>query len=1102
MKNKSFYYHFIVLCFLSLATFANPVNIDVQDNEVILFISDKYGPIVGANVVNMANSTGGISDADGRVVLKNVGIGEKILVSFIGYYSQEIGFTGKKNIYVTLVEDNKLLDEVVVVGYGTQKKVNLTGAVDQVGSEVFKGRTVANVTQMLMGAVPNLNINLSDGKPNRSASLNIRGTTSIGQGGNALVLIDGVEASIDMLNPNDIESVSVLKDAAAASIYGARAPYGVVLITTKNPTKGKTKISYSANLTLQSPTAVPDIVTDGYTWAEHFYKSYNAYHHNTPSGINKTQQFSIAWLEEYKRRKDLGDFGTVVSDGSWGTTAGRYVYFNEGLDVYDLLYKDKVFSHTHNLSASGSNDRFDYFLSARYYYYDGLFNSDKQTDQYSKLSFRLKTGYQMYDWLRIANNIEFGYDDYYMPMTYVDGVGNIWSNLQTEGFPSSPLFNPDGTMTYTGASSLGDFLYGKSGQVKKNKIIRNTTSFKAKFLQNRLRINADFTFSEKLYNQHIKKVKTKFSKTEGVIETLPGTQSYISETNRNSSYLSTNIFTEFEDVFAKKHYFKAMVGYNYEQYQVKQLYGYNDDLLTEDVDDINLAMGLENRAVSSSWSKWKMLGFFSRINYVFNDRYLIELNGRFDGSSKFPSNQRWAFFPSVSAGWRVNEEKWFNVSPNLISNLKVRGSYGALGNGSVSAYAYDEVFSIRTSGRIFNGVTPKYTSIPTEIPKSLTWETAKTFDIGLDLGVLDNHLNITVDYYTRKTQNMYTQGPTLPDVFGAVSPKGNFADMTTNGFEISVEWNDHFKLANKPFSYSIKATLADYQSTIDKFNNTSKNFGTLNYPDYYGNYYNGMKVGEIWGYVCNGLWQTQEEIDLAEAKAKAAGQRYYMPGIPTSKDKKLRPGDIKIEDLNGNGYIDTGANTIDNPGDRKIIGNTEPRYIYSFNLNADWNNIFISAFFQGVGKQDWYPFSESGAFWGQYNRPYNQIPKWHMGNYWTEDNPDAYLPRYTGYYYPFYKGNFVANTRYLQNVAYLRLKNLQIGYTFSRSIVKRFGLSSLSIYFTGENLWTWSPLYKHTRDIDVVNVHGSDIDLSNNNVGDGNNYPSMRSFSLGINMSF
>lgn len=347
---------------------------------------------------------------------------------------------------------------------------------------------------------------------------------------------------------------------------------------------------------------------------------------------------------------------------------------------------------------------------------------------------------------------------------------------------------------------------------------------------------------------------------------------------------------------------------------------------------------------------------------------------------------------------------------------------------------------------------------------------------------------------------MIVAGPTVPDVFGASSPKGNYADMSTYGYELSVEWRDAFQVAGKPLNYSIRATLADYYSTIDKYNNAQKTLSTNNNQSASGNYYEGMRIGEIWGFVSNGLWQTQEEIDKAEAAAKAAGQKYYNPLMQTSKTYKLYPGDIKFEDLNGNGYIDRGKNTVDDPGDRKIIGNAAPRYIYGFRLALDWNGIYANAFFQGVGKQDWYPSGEASIFWGQYNRPYNQMPKWHQGNYWTEDNPNAYLPRYTGYYSPLYGGTSRANTRYMQNVAYLRCKNIQVGYNFPKSITEKLHMQQLGIYLSGENLFTWSPLYKHSKDLNVSNIYGTDAEFSSS--GDGYNYPMMKSISVGLNVTF
>lgn len=1053
-------------------------------------VTDEKGePIIGATVMQKGTSKGTITDVNGHFTL-NVPEGSTLEISYIGYQTNLVH--AKVNKDIILSPDTKALDEVVVVGYGTQKKANLTGAVDQVTSKTFDGRGNANVTQMLQGAIPNLNLTLSDGAPTRSATYNVRGTTSIGSGGSALVLIDGVEGDPQYINPEDIESVSVLKDAASAAIYGSRAPFGVVLITTKNAKQGKPQINYSGNFTFESPTSIPDLVTDGYTWAEHFYEAWYNSKHSDPSGINKTQQFSTAWLQEYKERKEKGNFGTIVSDGSWGLTKGRWVYFPENVDYYGMLYRNHVFAQSHNLSVSGSDGKFDYYLSGRYYNYGGLFDSPQNSDNYVMYNTRLKVGYQIYHWIKITDNIDMSRTRYRMPLTYSEGGGNIWRNIDDEGHPSSPIWNPDGTMTYSAVYSIGDFLYGKSHRIYINDYVRNTFGVNTSFFKNTLRLNADFTYRNQNYNCTAIRIRTPYSRTKDLMETISGTQSYISENPTNTIYIANNEYGEYENTFGK-HYLNVLLGFNYEQSRYKAMYAYNDNLLTENVVNINLAMGTDNKAITGSWSRWRTIGGFSRLNYIFDERYLLELDGRYDGSSKFPNGQRWGFFPSISAGWRVISEPWFKVSPKYLSNLKLRISYGSLGNGNVSPYSYDETFSIY-KGRIINGRIISYTSSPSPIPTSLTWEKARSANLGLDIGAFNNHLNITADIYKRKTIGMYTVGTTLPDVYGASSPKGNNADLTTKGYEIIVTWNDSFNLYNKPFHYNIRATLSDYSSVIDKYNNSSYSLGTNNSP----NYYKGMKIGEIWGFICNGLYQTQTEIDADEASAKAAGQSYYNPLMQTSSNYKLYPGDIKIQDLNGNGYIDRGANTLQDSGDRKVIGNAEPRYIYSLNFGADWNGIFFSAFFRGVGKQDWYPSSES-FFWGQYNRPYNQLPKWQLDNYWTEDNHNAYLPRYTGYYGPFYGG--IANTRYLQNVAYIRLQNLQIGYNLPSLLINKFGAKKMSIFLSCENLWTWSPLYRHTKDIDVCNIYGSYSDTGSDQ-GDGNNYPTMKSVSLGLNITF
>lgn len=1070
-------------------------------------VTDEAGDaLVGVTILQKGTSNGVSTDPEGNFVINLKGDHPVITASYIGYLTAEFPIAAhQSHIDIVLKDVAQELNEVVIVGYGQQKKTNLTGAVDQVTSEVFEGRPAANVSQMLEGVIPNLNIKMSDGKPNRSSSFNVRGTGSV-NGGSALVLIDGVEGDPALLNPDDIESVSVLKDAASAAIYGARAPFGVVLITTKNPSLGKPKVSYSSIYSFQTPQNVPDVVSDGYTWAKMFYDAYYNYNFSNPSGINKTQQFSVAWLQEYENRAKKGEYGTIVSDGSFNTTKGRYVYFNKGQDPYDLLYKKNVFATTQNLSITGSDNRFEYLLSGRFYHYDGLFNSSANSDPYNSYNLRFKAGYNATPWLRISNNFEFAQNDIRMPLTYSEGAGNVWRNLCDEFKPAQPLFNPDGTMTYMAVYSIGDLLYGQSNHKIKNHQFKNTTNFTANLYRDIVTLNGDFTYRRKTYNRTIHRVRTPFARAvdaagNSIVETISGAQSYISETTNYTDYYASNLYANYHQIFGGKHDVSAVAGWNYEKSRYKELYAYNDDLLTNDVENINLSFGTDNKSITSSWSAFQFGGAFFRANYAFDNRYLLEVNGRYDGSSRFPADRRWHLFPSLSLGWRLNQESWWTVDPQIVNSAKLRLSYGQLGNAAgLSNYQYKQTLGVSTSGVLFDGTKRRYVSAPGALPESLGWETVTTYDGGVDLGFLSNRLIFTGDYYQRKTKDMIVAGPTVPDVFGASSPKGNYADLSTYGFELSLEWRDAFNLAGKPFNYSVRATLADYYSVIDKYNNALKSLSSNADQAAAGNYYEGMRIGEIWGFECNGLWQTQEEIDAAEAAAVAAGQKYQNPLMQTSKTYKLYPGDVKIEDLNGNGYIDRGKNTVDDPGDRKIIGNSAPRFLYGFRLDLEWNGIYANAFFQGVGKQDWYPSNEAAIFWGQYNRPYAQIPQWHMGNFWTPENTDAYLPRYTGYYSPFYKGTTCANTRYLQNVAYLRCKNIQVGYNFPKAITDKLHLQQLGAYVSCENPFTWSPLYKHTRDLNVSNIYGTDAEFGT--TGDGYNYPMMKSLSLGLNVTF
>lgn len=437
-------------------------------------VIDEAGiPVIGANIVEKGTTNGTVTDLDGNFSIQ-IRKNSTLTVSYIGYSDQEIAVNAAQTLRIVLKEDSQALDELVVVGYGTQKKVNLTGAVEQVTSEVFDNRSVPNVTQALQGSIPNLNIQITDGKPTRTASYNVRGTTSIGQGGDALVLIDGVEGDPSTLNPNDIASVSVLKDAASAAIYGARGTFGVVLITTKEPNKDKTSITYSGNFSLQQPTTVPDFVTDGYEYASHFYEAYHAWNNYSadPKNINKTQEFSLSWLENFRQRKEQGITQEWEIDSN-----GKYVYYGNE-DYYDALYKKNTFAQDHNLSVSGNNGKLNYYVSGRFYGYDGLFKYN--TDEYKTMNLRAKGSVQVFDWLKIENNMEFSNMDYHNPINVGEG-GSIWRNIADEGHPSSPIFNPDGSLTFSAAYTVGDFIYGKNGLDTNNRVLRNTTGFTASF---------------------------------------------------------------------------------------------------------------------------------------------------------------------------------------------------------------------------------------------------------------------------------------------------------------------------------------------------------------------------------------------------------------------------------------------------------------------------------------------------------------------------------------------------------------------------------------------------------------------------------------------
>ena len=1032
-------------------------------------------PLVGATVMIHGTSEGTTTDLDGNYSM-SVADGDWVDALLIGY--KTVSRKAASRLDFVLEDDITQLEEVVVVGYGVQKKVNLTGSVESLGGEAMENLPMPSLSRGLQGMIPSLNIDMTDGKPIRSSEYNVRGTTSIGAGGGStLIMIDGAPGDPDLLNPGDIESVTVLKDAASAAIYGARGPFGVVLITTKNPSEGKTSLTYSGNVSFYTQTQRNDYIWDGYTWAKSFVEAYYAYNDyvTNPTGVNNAFPFTPnleTWLSELKRRHDDPSLPKVAT-----TSDGRYVYYGS-TNWYDELYKKVSTGGEHTLTLSGSARNVGYYLSGRYYGQGGIFKYN--SDDFNQFNLRGKGYVQAFPWLKVSDNVDFSRRSYKYPLTSIYEKG-IWRNIADQGFPMAVMYNPDGTMTRHAAYTVGDFKTGNNKSLTTQFNLRNTLGAVASFLDNSLRFNGDFTYSYRLARDKRILYPVSYSDYEGVI-TSEGTNK-LSEGIDETNYLGTNFYAEYENTFRGRHYLKAMAGVNYEYQKTVTNDMERNGILKPNIADFNLANG-DSFLITGGGSAWAVLGLFCRLNYNYKERYLVELNGRYDASSNFPRNSLWGFFPSASAGWRVSKEDFWRISPKAVSELKIRLSYGELGNGQIPPYSYIQTISTYQSGRIIDGALPLYSYMPSLVPDDLTWERSRTYNVGIDMGFLENRLTLNADFFQRNTENMYTTGVIVPAVLGTSSPKGNYADLRTRGLELSLEWKDRIAW-QKSLDYSVKLVLSDSQAEITRYNNPNGLIDNV--------YYKGAKVGEIWGYEIVGLFQDENEI------ASWADQSY----MKTSQGQKIwLPGDMKYADLNQDGKINDGKRTVDEHGDMRVIGNTTPRWRFGVNLSASWNNFFLTAFFQGVGHRDWYPSVECNAFWGMYNRPYNMLPVHIYENHWTEETPDAYFPRFRGYLATSTNGVLrMPNTRYLQNAAYVRLKNLTFGYDIPKEVLEKVGIAKCQLFFSGQNLWTWSPIHRITKNIDPEVISGSDAEVATGK-GDGNAYPMLRSCSLGVTIGF
>lgn len=1048
------------------------ISIYAQDNTISGLVKDNEGePLPGVSVAVKAGESisGVVTDINGKYQLK-ASPDATIEFSFIGFKSIQQQVGNRKVINVTLEIDNQILEEVVVVGYGTQKKVNLTGSVSVIDSKAFESVPVANAVQALQGQVPGLNIYSNKGGGlNQKQSINVRGIGTIGEGstGDALILIDGMEADIFSVNPQDIESISVLKDAAASSIYGSRAPFGVVLVTTKKGKAGKAQINYNNSFRLSSPINMPSSL-DSYTYALFF----NDAGYNSGWGsYNWVSQTRLQRIKDYMDGKI--SYTTIPLNGS-NTWADGYQEGNDNIDYYNLFFKKNVFAHEHNFSVNGGTDKIQYYLSANYLDQDGTL---RMGEDYSKrYTMSAKISAQLSRAVSLSSNTRFVRNDFVQPTHMND---SFFSDIGRQCWPVKPLYDPNGN------------LFDDHVQQMKNggrKTERNTWLYQQFNLTiepiKGWRLIGDLSYRYNTQYAHEDLLTISQIGVDGVTKVRSWDEnSSVSESSFASDYFNVNLYTDFEKTFAKSHHLKALTGFQAEANNYRNIWAQKIGITYPGKPTINTSTGIDKDGkviapnVSGGHNRWSTAGFFGRVNYDFQEKYLVEANLRYDGSSRFRSDDRWGFFPSASLGWNIAREEFFQPATRIMNTLKLRASYGSLGNQNTTAlYPTYTVMGTGTSDKwLMNGVKPNIAWAPALVSYDLTWEKIRTWNVGIDIGLFNNRLTGSFDYFIRNTNDMVGPSEKLPATLGIAVPPSNNTDLRTAGWELELMWKDRLQ---NGLNYSLRFTLADSRTKITRYSNPS---GLID------SFYEGKYCGEIWGYETIGIARTDDEM------AEHVGS--LVNGGQSALGQDWQAGDIMYSDLNEDGKIDAGARTLDNHGDLKRIGNSTPRYNVGIDLSADWKGFDFRMFWQGTLKRDY--FQGSYYFWGANGSQgywFSTALKGHEDYFRNDEssplgvNLDSYYPR------PLLNTNKnqQCQTKYLQNAAYMRLKNLQIGYTLPRKIVQKMGVQNLRFFASGENLLTITDLVKF---FDPETIESGSF-------AHGYAYPLSRTYAFGLNITF
>lgn len=1035
----------------------------------------KKEPLIGVNVRVQGATIGTATDLDGKFVLAGVAPNAVLECSYVGMKTLLVPVNGQSTISILMQDDANQLSDVVVVGYGVQRKVNLTGSVSAVKGEALERRPVANATQSLQGLVPGLTVNnSSSGRPGAAASLSLRGQGNLSGNAAPYILVDGVEMNLADVNPNDIESISVLKDAAASAIYGARAAYGVVLVTTKRGQEGKMNISYQGTTGWSAPTVLPKMVD-----SRRFAQFWNDGVTNT--GANRLYKpEKLALLEQF-----IADPSSV---NPWqelppnATMNPAFENSESGIgntNYFDLHYKDWAFKHNHNLSLSGGGKAAQYYVSGGFYNEEGLL---RHADiDYTRYNLASNLNSELTSWLKLKLNTKFMHAISNTPF----GNGGL-----SEGFyhslarfrPTVHHTDPNGRYT-----ELSMVPYLRSGTYTRSTDSHYgiTGGIELKPLNN-WHIFFDYTFKGShgeyealnkaplIYGANGSSTTLGARSELGVVADGRFTRGYT-----RSYYQSMNAYTNYLFSLGEQHNFTLLAGFQQEENRFSSLYNSITGLYS--TTNPSVAMGSGDKGITDVRYSWATRGFFGRINYDYDGKYLLELNGRYDGSSRFAPGSRWGFFPSASLGWNISREKFMEPLRDVLSHLKLRLSYGLLGNqAGASLYTFASTMSLNggLGSYIFPDGRHIYTNAPEVINPYTTWEKVDNKNIGIDFSLWSGALSGSIDIFQRETRDMLGKAEELPDIFGATPPPTNNARMRNRGWELTLNYRGRI---GKEIDYSIGGMLSDATSVVTAYGSVARD-GKQVVANPASNWYQGRKVGEIWGYRADGIIQTQAEADEYNAKHNLT----HLSGRPWT------PGDLKYRDLNRDGKINYGTNVLGDMGDMEVIGNTTPRYQYSINGSISWRKLSLSFMLQGVAKRDWSP--NGVYFWA--SGPFAQVTVFeeHM-DYWRPDNPGAYYPK------PYIHnagaiGGFTAKTMttsdlYLQNAAYCRLKNLSLSYELPTSWSARLGLRKVQVFFSGENLLTITPL-KGMFDPEAI-FTGSAYSSEG-----GKNYPMNKVLSMGL----